>query len=83
MSKPWTPNRPTVELRTGSKIRREPPPPASEKLTILPADPENEAWAVIIGVVAFAIAFNFLIFWISDYTSPAKEPQAITIVDAS
>ena len=69
MSKPWTPNRPTVELRT-SKIRRE-PPPASERVkqTVLPDDSENETWAVAIGILAFGLAITFLIFWISDFTS--------------
>ena len=56
----------SVELR-GSKIRREPPPPPQR--TILQNARDGETRTVVIGVLAFAIAITFLIFWISDYTS--------------
>ena len=67
------PGKKTVELAAGaprpSKIRREPPPPPMRK-TILPAmSSEREAWTVILGVLMFAVAITFLIFWISDYTA--------------
>lgn len=80
MSKPWAPNRPTVELRV-SKIRREPPP--AVRTTVLPDDSENQTWPVVIGMLAFALAFTVLIFWVSDYTSSSGPKQAIVISDAT
>jgi hypothetical protein len=78
MSKPWKPNRPTVELHAPSRIRREPPPRPVDKQTTVDDPTDNETWAVVIGVLAFALAINFLIFWISDYTSGGNaEPVAI------
>ena len=83
MSKPWNPNRQTVELRP-SKIRREPPPRPVDKLTVMPTDDsENEAWAVVIGMLAFALAICILIFSISDYINPANQPAPIVITDVS
>ncbi|MBA2466186.1 MAG: hypothetical protein H0V46_01095 [Sphingomonas sp.] len=73
MNKSPNPSRQPVELRV-SKIRREPPPPV--KQTVLPDDSENETWAVIIGVLAFALAISVLIFWVADYTSGDGEPPA-------
>jgi len=72
MSKSWKPNKETVELASDaarpSRIRREPPPPP-RKLTLLPEGREDETWTVVIGILMFAAAITFLIFWISDYTS--------------
>jgi hypothetical protein len=85
MSKPLNPNRQTVVLQP-SKIRREPPPELRAlKQTVLPDDSEREAWTVVVGILAFALAITFLILWISDYTSPgtAQQPRAITIGDVS
>jgi hypothetical protein len=82
MTAPWQPKRPTVELRP-SKIRREPPPPPSGKPSMLRLPTEDESWAVALGVLAFAIAFTYLIFWISDYTSPTiGEPKKIVAEDS-
>ena len=81
MSKPWTPKRPTVELRA-SKIRREPPPLPVDKQTLVRDDAENQSWHVAIGVLAFAIAITYLIFWISDYTS-SQAAEPVTIVQTS
>ena len=81
MSKPWTPTRPTVDLHAPSRIRREPPP--IDKQTSLPDDSENETWAVVIGVVAFALAFTVLIFWISDKPSPSPQPAPIAVASES
>jgi hypothetical protein len=58
----------TVELRP-SKIRREPPAPAAQKLTVLPDSPNRDTWTVVIGVLLFALAINIIIFWTSDFTS--------------
>ena len=83
MSKPFNPGRQSVELRP-SKIRREPPPAAPVRQTVLPDDSEREGWVVAIGVLAFALAITILIFWISDYTSSSGEPPApITVTDAN
>ena len=83
MSKPWNPNRHVVELRP-SKIRRDPPPRPVDKLTVLPTDEsENEAWAVVIGIVAFALAISVLVFSVSQYVNPANQPAPITITDQS
>lgn len=81
MSKSWKPNRPTVELRP-SRIRREPPPRPVDKQTMLADDSERETWGVVIGMLAFALAITFLIFWVSDYTS-AGQAQPIIVTTAS
>ena len=79
MSKHWTPNRPTVELRV-SKIRREPPPPPrAQRQTVLPDSEIDETWVVAIGVLAFALAITVLIFSFSDYLNPANQPAPVTI----
>ena len=83
MSKPWTPNRPTVELRV-SKIRRDPPPPPrSERQSVLPDSEIDETWVVVIGILAFALAITILIFSASDYFGPGHEPAPITISETS
>ena len=83
MSKPWTPEKPTVELRV-SKIRRDPPPRPVDKLTVLPTDEsDNETWPVVIGMLAFALAICILIFSLADYINPANQPAPIVIVDVS
>jgi len=79
MSAPWNPNRQPVELRP-SKIRRDPPPRAVDKLTALPTDDsQNETWAVVIGIFAFALAISVLIFSVSKYVNPANQPAPIVI----
>ncbi len=83
MSKPWNPNRHIVELRP-SKIRRDPPPRPIERQTVLPTDDtQDETWAVVIGMVAFALAISVLIFSVSRYVNPANQPAPIVITDAS
>ena len=71
MSKPWTPSKPTVELKA-SRIRRDPVPLAR------PADPakkvywdpsEWETWMVVVGVVLFALAISALTIGVSEITS--------------
>jgi hypothetical protein len=83
MTKPWTPKRPTVEMRATSKIRREPPPRPSDKPSMLRMPSEDESWPVVIGIVAFALAFTYLIFWVSDYTSPGNGPAPIVVTSGS
>ena len=78
MSKHWTPNRPTVELRV-SKIRREPPPPSAQRKSVLPDSEIDETWVVAIGVIAFALAITVIIFAFSDYLNPANQPAPVTI----
>jgi hypothetical protein len=71
MSKKWTPNKPTVELRE-SRIRREPvrvEKPA-DSVTRSYWDPsEWETWAVVVGVVMFAVALSAVIIGVSEITS--------------
>ena len=83
MSKPWNPNRHTVELRAPSKIRREPLPRPVDKMTVLPDDSDNETWAVVTGMLAFALAICILIFAVSDYINPANQPAPIVISETS
>jgi hypothetical protein len=52
-------------------------------MTVLPDDSENETWAVVIGMMAFAVALTVLIFWISDKTSPGNRPAPIVVSSAS
>jgi hypothetical protein len=70
VSKPWTPNKPTVELRQ-SRIRRDPVPlqkPAEAAKTYW--DPsEWDTWVVVVGVLAFAVALSIAWIGISDITS--------------
>jgi hypothetical protein len=71
MSKQWTPSKPTVELRQ-SRIRRD--PVRADKPTDLTArnywDPsEWETWAVVAGVVMFAIMLSAVIIGLSEITS--------------
>ena len=66
MSKQRNPDKPTVELRP-SRIRRDPPPP--DKLADLAKkiDWGSREWEVrlaIIGMIAFALALNALVFGI-------------------
>ena len=83
MSKHWNPNRHVVELRP-SKIRRDPPPRPIDKQTALPTDDlHNETWAVVVGIVAFALAISVLVFSVSKYVNPANQPAPITITDVS
>lgn len=82
MSKPWNPNRQTVELRP-SKIRRDPPPRPIDRQTLPTDDTHNETWAVVIGIIAFALAISVLIFSVSRYMNPANQPAPITITDVS
>jgi hypothetical protein len=74
MKKLSKPGKNTVELSPAaprpSKIRRDPPPPQrAAKLTVLPDDPEREAWTILIGVLLFGIAITVIIIGFSDYTS--------------
>jgi hypothetical protein len=65
--------RKTVELRQPearpSRIRREPAAAAPERKSVQPYPTEREVWAVVIGVVLFAIAITIIIFGIGSYTS--------------
>lgn len=50
-----------------SRIRRDPPGRVPEKTERM--DPaEREIWTVVIGVIAFALAFAIIIIAVSDYT---------------
>lgn len=68
MSKPWTPNKKTVELRP-SRIRREPVRPESRLDKVQWRTPEWEIRLAIIGIVLFALAINIITVAISAYTS--------------
>lgn len=71
MSKPWTPNKPTVELRV-SRIRRDPVPidrPAGAAKKVYWDPSEWETWMVVVGVVLFALAISALTIGISEITS--------------
>lgn len=61
----------TVDLGSAgarpSRIRRDPPPPARDK-GVQPYPTEREIWAVVIGVILFAIAVTALTFGVSDVT---------------
>ena len=72
MSKDWKPSKPTVELRDDaaarpSRIRREPPPEQAVQRAVRAIPSEREAWAVVIGVVLFAIAIQIITFGITAY----------------
>jgi hypothetical protein len=65
--------RKTVELHPDaarpSRIRRDPPAAAPERKSVQPYPTEREVWAVVIGVVLFALAITIIIFGIGSYTS--------------
>jgi hypothetical protein len=60
VSKPWIPRRKTVELQPAerpSRIRRDPPAVSAQK-SVQPYPTEREIWAVVIGVVLYALAIT-------------------------
>jgi hypothetical protein len=61
----------TVELEASarpSRIRRDPPGRLKQK-TVQPYPSEREVWAVVIGVILFALALTIITVSISEYTS--------------
>lgn len=50
-----------------SRIRRDPPPPASPKKALQAYPSEREAWVVVIGVVLFALAITVVTIGFSNY----------------
>ena len=48
-----------------SRIRRDPPPVAKKVVEVDPS--ERDAWTVVVGVVAFALAIAVIIVGISAY----------------
>jgi hypothetical protein len=73
VSKDSTPKWATLEIAKAgepraSRIRREPPPPAKQRL-LIHQPTEREAWTVAIGVLLFGIAIAIIILGFSDYTS--------------
>jgi hypothetical protein len=81
VSKPWKPNKPTVELQPAarpSRIRREPPPP-DNKLESLAGkvDWGSREWEIrlaLAGVIAFALALSVLAVAVGSYAgwSPSQ-----------
>lgn len=66
------PGKKSVELKPEarpSRIRRDPPAlqPVQKAISAYPT--EREIWAVVIGVVTFAVAIAIIILGVSDYTS--------------
>ena len=64
------PGRPSSKLASsgppGSRIRRDPPPAVKEKAVVLDAE-EREQWALIGGVLTFALAIFFIIIAFASY----------------
>ena len=64
------PGRPSSNLASSgprvSRIRRDPPPAVKEKIDELDAE-ESEQWALIGGVLLFALAIFFIIIAIASY----------------
>ena len=78
MSKPWTPRKPTVELRP-SRIRREPPrvEKKAEAKKARPVSREQEIMLGIAGVVLFAIIIAIVTIGFSAITGH-DDPTAAT-----
>jgi hypothetical protein len=72
MSKPWKPDKKSVELRP-SRIRRDPPatragdPDAPDKKLQWQTN-EWEIKLAIIGIIAFALAINIIVLGVSAYS---------------
>ncbi len=68
MASPPQTGKQSVDLKApgvrGSRIRRDPPPPAVKEATIADRDEVNQR-VVLIGVVAFALAFAVIIIGFS------------------
>ena len=64
-----------------SKIRRDPPPPVKEKAAV--DFEESEQWAVIVGVLAFALSIFVVIVAFGSYSrwSPREYKVEMTIAE--
>jgi hypothetical protein len=74
MSKPWKPNKKTVELAADaprpSRIRRDPVAAGKTVKAVRPYPTEREVLVVVIGVILFALALTFITLGISAVTGP-------------
>ncbi len=59
-----------------SRIRRDPPPIVKQKIV----DPaESDQWTVLVGVVAFALAFVIIIFAFSSMSGRSSEERTFEL----
>ena len=59
-----------------SRIRRDPPPAVKEKIAVLDSE-EREQWALIIGVLTFALAIFIIIIGFASYSG--RQPSQYTV----
>jgi len=62
-----SPRSPTSLTPRGSRIRRDPPPVVKAKVVLDPE--EREQWAVVVGVLTFALAIFVIILAFGSYSS--------------
>ncbi len=80
MARPNTTGKKSVSLASSpassgprvSRIRRDPPPPVKKQVVVDPE--EREQWAVVVGVVAFALAIFVITLAVASYAgwSPSQ-----------
>ena len=61
----------------GSRIRRDPPPAVKEKVVLDPE--ERDQWAVVVGVLAFALAIFVLVLAFSSYSAWSPSEYSIEV----
>lgn len=84
MARPTPTAKPSVNLASNpasaepraSRIRRDPPPPAKEKIVYTD---EDEQWAVIVGILVFALAIFAIILAFSSYSSWSAKDHPIEV----
>ena len=60
-----------------SRIRRDPPPAAKEKVVLPPG--ERDRWDVVIGVLAFALAFCIIFLAFVSYSGWSPRQYTVTV----
>ena len=81
MANPLQPNKKTVDMATPgprvSRIRRDPPPPVKP---VNPVDiKERETWAIVIGIVTFALALSVILIGVSNVAGWSPRQYTIEI----
>ena len=80
MARPIDTSKPSVNLAAagsrGSRIRRDPPPVVKQKI-VDPAD--SDQWTVLVGVVAFAVAFVIIIFAFGNMSGRSSEERTVEL----
>ena len=86
MASPIPTGKQPVNLASGpsgarvSRIRRDPPPPVKKQAIVDPE--EREQWAVVVGVLTFALAIFVIIVALGSYTGRSAKGYAVEVTVA-